>query len=426
MQKYELSREQAAWPQTSLVISGGCVGLLISVVQKKFSIYHITLAGGIVASAGLVAASFAPNIAWLSVTFGVLQGAGVGITLLGVAMYLLLYFDKYKATATAIKDIGMVAAGVTGVPWISFLVKEYGLQGSLLLTAGLMLHILPVVMLIKTPRRCRIFRKNCKITGPIYSQQNDLERRPAIAKVEALSNEEERFAPLHCEELSTPSKGAPSVFPVVVWLPFIVLVLLQVVSDYSNAVFMTTIVDYAKDKGAELGRAKRTIMFAAMGQAVGRVVVPLLSDKISFSRSSIAMACLYVMAVCFLVITRVSAFEGVAALAGVAGVAQGYVLCMRPLLVADHVGVELFSFCCGVGGLVGVPMCLSGPAILGYFRDKRGSYDSLYYMLAGLSLGVAILLTVLVVRFITQRQHFPPSHVSSKTCPGEERVGQTR
>ncbi|KAL3184286.1 hypothetical protein MRX96_032090 [Rhipicephalus microplus] len=186
MQKYELSREQAAWPQTSLVISGGCVGLLISVAQKKFSIYHITLAGGIVASAGLVAASFAPNIAWLSVTFGVLQGAGVGITLLGVAMYLLLYFDKYKATATAIKDIGMVAAGVTGVPWISFLVKEYGLQGSLLLTAALMLHILPVVMLIKTPHRCRMFRKNCKITGPIYSQQNDVERRPAIEQSRAL------------------------------------------------------------------------------------------------------------------------------------------------------------------------------------------------------------------------------------------------
>ncbi|KAH7958142.1 hypothetical protein HPB51_027874 [Rhipicephalus microplus] len=33
-------------------------------------------------------------------------GAGVGTTLRGVTMYLLLYFDKYKATATAIKDIG--------------------------------------------------------------------------------------------------------------------------------------------------------------------------------------------------------------------------------------------------------------------------------------------------------------------------------
>ncbi|KAL1471422.1 hypothetical protein MTO96_039930 [Rhipicephalus appendiculatus] len=185
---------------------------------------------------------------------------------------------------------------------------------------------------------------------------------------------------------------------------------------------MTTIVDYTKDKGAELGRAKTTIMFAAMGQAVGRVLVPLVLDKISFSRSSIAMACLYATAVCFLVITRVSAFEGVAALASVAGVAQGYVICMRPLLVADHVGVELFSLCCGVGGLVGVPMCLSGPSILGYFRDKRGSYDSLYYMLAGLSLGVGMLLTVLVVRAMTPRRRSLPKHVSSKASLDKERV----
>lgn len=425
MQKHDLSREQAAWPQTALVISGGCMGLLVSVVQKKFSIYHITLAGGIMASAGLAGASFAPNIVWLSVTFGVVQGAGIGITLLGVAMYLLLYFDKYKATATAIKDIGTVAAGVAGVPWISLLVKEYGLQGSLLLTAGLMIHILPIVMLIKTPRHWRIFRGSDKNTGPMSSQQADVEVPLAVKKAAQLPNEEERFVPLRSTELPTPPDSPSSVFPVVIWFPFFVLVLLQVVSDYSNAVFMTTIVDYATDKGAELGRAKTAIMFAAMGQAVGRVVVPLVSDKISFSRSSIATACLYATAVCFLVITRVSAFEAVAALAILAGLAQGYVLCMRPLLVADHVGVERFSLCCGVGGLAGVPMCLSGPAILGYFRDKRGSYDRLYYMLAGLSLGVAILLTVLVVRAMTQRRRCIPQRASSGNSLDKERVEET-
>ncbi|XP_075542628.1 monocarboxylate transporter 9-like isoform X2 [Dermacentor variabilis] len=116
MEKHHVGREKAAWPQTALAISGGCAGLLVSVVQKKFSIYHITLVGGLMASAGAVASSFAPNIAWLCLTFGVIQGAGIGTTLLGVLMYLLLYFDKYKATAIAIKDVGTVAAGVAGVP----------------------------------------------------------------------------------------------------------------------------------------------------------------------------------------------------------------------------------------------------------------------------------------------------------------------
>ncbi|XP_037268013.2 monocarboxylate transporter 12 isoform X1 [Rhipicephalus microplus] len=420
MQRHGLSREQVAWPQTLLLISGGCVGLLVSVVQKKFSIYHITLAGGILTSAGLVGASFAPSIVWFSVAYGVVQGAGLGITFLGVAMYLLLYFDKCKATAAAIKDVGMVVAGVAGVPWISILMKEYGLQGSLLLMAGLMLHILPLVMLIKTPRRCHMFRKNDKPTGRINSQKGDVDKPAAIKSAVPLLNEKE-----HCvqrEELPTLSNGAPRGFPIGIRFPFFVLVLLQVFSEYGNSLFMTTIVDYATDKGAELGRAKTAIMFAAIGKAVGRVLVPVVSDKTSFSRSSITMACLYVTALCFYIITRISAFEAVAALATVAGVTQGYTICMRPLLVADHLGVERLSLCSGVAGLAGMPMCLSGPAILGYFRDKHGSYDTLYYMLSGLNLVVAVLLTVLVACPVTKQRHCFTKQASLKTSFNEERV----
>ncbi|KAL1443240.1 hypothetical protein MTO96_030358 [Rhipicephalus appendiculatus] len=74
MEELHVDREEAAWPQTALVISGGCVGLLVSIMQKKFSTCHITLVGGFITSAGVLASSFAPNIAWLSATFGVIQG----------------------------------------------------------------------------------------------------------------------------------------------------------------------------------------------------------------------------------------------------------------------------------------------------------------------------------------------------------------
>ncbi|KAH6934424.1 hypothetical protein HPB50_024184 [Hyalomma asiaticum] len=93
-------------------------GLLVSVVEEKVSVYHITLVGGVIADAGIMASSVAGNITWLSVTLGGLHGLGIGTILLGVAMCLLLCFDKYKATATAIKGIGTVGAGVAGVPWI--------------------------------------------------------------------------------------------------------------------------------------------------------------------------------------------------------------------------------------------------------------------------------------------------------------------
>ncbi|XP_037565949.1 monocarboxylate transporter 9-like isoform X2 [Dermacentor silvarum] len=410
MEKHHVGREQAAWPQSALVISGGCVGLLVSAVQKKFSIYHITLVGGIMASAGVVASSFAPNIVWLSLTFGVIQGAGTGTTLLGIAMYLLLYFDKYKATVTAIKDVGMVAAGVAAVPWTSLLVKEYGLQGSLLLTGGFMIHIVPLVMLIRTPRPLQICQG--KKDNTMSAQQANADSAPTMKITTKSVRQKEQFVPSPNKKLLASSSSPPSVFTVFKWFPFSVLVLLQVIADYTFATFMTTIVDYAADKGAELERAKTIIMFTALGQALGRVVVPLASDKISFSRSPIAVACLLVTAVCFAVITSVSAFEEMVALACLAGVAQGYIHCIRSVLVADHVGMDRFSLCYGIGGLVGAPLSLSGPAILGFFRDNRGSYDRLYFMIAGLNLGVGMLLTVLVFQAFRQRRCCPPKFES--------------
>ncbi|KAH6934426.1 hypothetical protein HPB50_024186 [Hyalomma asiaticum] len=99
-------------------------------------------------------------------------------------------------------------------------------------------------------------------------------------------------------------------------------------------------------------------MFTALGLALGRVVVPLAVDKLPLKPSVIAVACLLWLAVPSLAIAHVSTFERVAELAGAVGATQGYTLCMRPLLVADHVGLQRLSLCCGMGGLIGVP-CVS-------------------------------------------------------------------
>ncbi|KAK8759744.1 hypothetical protein V5799_002624 [Amblyomma americanum] len=63
--------------------------LVVSQIQYKVSLYHITLAGGILASIGITASAFAPNIIWMTVTFGVLYGkknvCTVGIVFVGKA-----------------------------------------------------------------------------------------------------------------------------------------------------------------------------------------------------------------------------------------------------------------------------------------------------------------------------------------------------
>nr|XP_054923387.1 monocarboxylate transporter 6-like isoform X3 [Dermacentor andersoni] len=74
MKKYGISHAEAAWPSSALVIAGSSVRIVVSQLQDKVSVYHITLVGGLLASLGLVASAFTPDIVWMSVTFGVLHG----------------------------------------------------------------------------------------------------------------------------------------------------------------------------------------------------------------------------------------------------------------------------------------------------------------------------------------------------------------
>lgn len=326
----------------------------------------------------------------------------MGTALLGVAMYLLLYFDKYKATATAIKDIGTVAAGVTAVPLTSFFTATYGLKGCLLLTGGLVMHILPVVMMIRNPRPCKMSGVKDEQSNREHGNETDEVRAGSDSRAQEVELSDSAPQPELCQDTSTDS--LLNILSTFAMPAFYVIVLLQVVSDYTVATYTTTIVDYTVDKGTVLESAKTVLVYNALGQAVGRVIVPFFSDKIPFSRSPIAVICFLAAAACFFMIPHVSAFEHIVALASVTGLAQGYIQCMKPVITSDHVGLARLSFCSGMGGLAGLPVWLSGPAILGFFRDTRGSYNNLYFLLAGLNLVVATLLAMLVCSSSIQRR----------------------
>ncbi|KAH7955565.1 hypothetical protein HPB52_001371 [Rhipicephalus sanguineus] len=182
------------------------------------------------------------------------------------------------------------------------------------------------------------------------------------------------------------------------------LLVMSVVWDYVFHSFTTTIVAYAVDKGFELHQGNQVVVCSAVGLLIGRIVVPFATDKIPFSRRPVAALCYSVVGVSVLSLAWVQSYGGVVVLAVLKGVAEGYILCIKAVLIADYQGVSGVSFCCGVGGLLTVPVWLCGPIIIGFFRDTKGSYDLLYVTLAALCFTAASLLAYLTYRDITQRK----------------------
>ncbi|KAL1446408.1 hypothetical protein MTO96_044593 [Rhipicephalus appendiculatus] len=403
-EKYGVNHQRASWLASTLVIAMCFSGLVVSQLQRKISIYHISLMGACLASAGLVASAFAPNIAWMTFTFGIMYGTGLGTALLGLCVYLLLYFDEYRGTATAIMWIFRATSGMAGMPLLWHLTGNYGVQGCLLVMGGLVMHCVPIIMLIKSPQPCHLFIRNKTCQSKVYTRGKKICENADTETSEAVSSSDQELHQCATLEGTVTTSWLRTALASFTSLPFCVLVIQSVVSEYAFVSSDILIVAYSVDKGFELHQGNQAVMYSAVGLLIGRIVVPYATDKISFSRCPVAALCYSVAGVCMLSLPWIQSFSGVVALTIVKGVAQGYILCIKTVLIADYVGVAGVSFCCGVAGLVKIPVWLFGPSIIGFFRDKKGSYDLLFVTFSALCFIVATLLLYLTWRDASRRK----------------------
>lgn len=480
MGEFGITHEMAAWPQSTYTVMSNSIGLVQSVVQQRVPLYHLTLFGVGLTCAGLVACAFSPDIVWMAALYGGVYGAGAGISMISLSLYLLLYFDKYRGTATAFKYTGWAASGIVGPTLIGYIAEHYGAQGALLLIGAMAMHALPLVMLLSDPQPVTIpawcIRKPAKgFSAPVapnvqqcitkgaeltpkrllltrrYVTNGEANKEP-VTKDKAMEKETTKHdsgkilvtdvtkldetttcspnssPPVSCaakkrvcaKQMRVDSPSLLEHYAKLFRSPmFYVLLIPFMTIDYMLAMVDTTIVEYGIDKGAAtLKDAKQLQTYTAVGQLVGRMVVPFVSDKIASSRCPFTAASLAVAAACLLLISHVKDFTTLAALTAVVGVCEGYLLCIKGVLIGDYLGVETLAAVCGLLGVASVPALLSAPSIIGFFRDQLGSYDKFYWMLAAVSLVSACVMCCIAVIDRMHRKAWD-LHITSKKPPGE-------
>uniref|UniRef100_A0A1S4LXL4 Uncharacterized protein n=2 Tax=Ixodes scapularis TaxID=6945 RepID=A0A1S4LXL4_IXOSC len=73
MKEFGEDRQTASWPQSVMICITGLSGLTVGLLNKKYSTRHIAILGSITGWIGIMAAGFAPNIIWMSITLGVVH-----------------------------------------------------------------------------------------------------------------------------------------------------------------------------------------------------------------------------------------------------------------------------------------------------------------------------------------------------------------
>nr|XP_006820681.1 PREDICTED: monocarboxylate transporter 12-like [Saccoglossus kowalevskii] len=113
------------------------VGPLGIYLNDRYGTRPAMLIGATLSTIGLFLSSFAFNMYYLYISYGVITGTGHGILIAACLPILSKYFDKHFATATGIACLGSGPSFFIFPPMTQFFVSKYGWRGSFIILSAI-------------------------------------------------------------------------------------------------------------------------------------------------------------------------------------------------------------------------------------------------------------------------------------------------
>jgi len=115
-------------------------GPIASSLTNQFGCRTVTIAGSLLAAAGMALSVTAQSVTVLYFTVGICTGLGFGLIYLPAIVSVSVYFEKKRAFATGIAVCGSGVGTFIMAPVTKGLIQSFGWQGAMLITSGLILN----------------------------------------------------------------------------------------------------------------------------------------------------------------------------------------------------------------------------------------------------------------------------------------------
>lgn len=140
MLEFGIGYSDTAWISSILLAMLYGTGPLCSVCVNRFGCRPVMLVGGLLASLGMVAASFCRTVIELYLTTGVLTGLGLALNFQPSLIMLNRYFNKRRPIANGLAAAGSPVFLCALSPLGQLLQDHYGWRGGFLILGGLLLN----------------------------------------------------------------------------------------------------------------------------------------------------------------------------------------------------------------------------------------------------------------------------------------------
>ncbi|XP_016070968.1 PREDICTED: monocarboxylate transporter 4 [Miniopterus natalensis] len=140
MREFGIGYSDTAWISSILLAMLYGTGPLCSVCVNRFGCRPVMLVGGLLASLGMVAASFCGSIIQLYLSTGVLTGLGLALNFQPSLIMLNRYFNKRRPMANGLAAAGSPVFLCALSPLGQLLQDQFGWRGGFLILGGLLLN----------------------------------------------------------------------------------------------------------------------------------------------------------------------------------------------------------------------------------------------------------------------------------------------
>ncbi|GFU20745.1 monocarboxylate transporter 9 [Nephila pilipes] len=174
---YGVSRLQANLPFTVRNVVRNLGGPLVGAIGQRYGPRDVTIAGGIFGSLGIILCTFAPNVIWITILWGGVHGFGVALGNTLFQVIVTQYFEKYRATASGLALSGACLGSFVFPVLLEYMLANFGLAGTFLVTGGLIMHVLPAAIMLKEPPWIQRATKEKTLEAT-----EDLNMKPVVSK----------------------------------------------------------------------------------------------------------------------------------------------------------------------------------------------------------------------------------------------------
>ncbi|NXW43250.1 MOT3 protein, partial [Nyctiprogne leucopyga] len=140
MKDFHVGYSDTAWISSIMLAMLYGTGPVCSIMVNQFGCRPVMLIGGLLASSGMILASFTTNIIELYLTAGVLTGLGMALNFQPSLIMLGTYFDKRRPLANGLAAAGSPVFLSSLSPLGQVLLEKYGWRGGFLIMGGLLLN----------------------------------------------------------------------------------------------------------------------------------------------------------------------------------------------------------------------------------------------------------------------------------------------